>query len=86
MLNIDRELSYLRPMLVRAPIDDIVAGLTNGCSYICGRTATNYTQKSVNGSNSKLHEAVAVDVAAAGAGAAEGRRLLPSVRLMCNLW
>ena len=33
LLNIDRELSYLRPMLVRAPIDDIVAGLTDGCSY-----------------------------------------------------
>ena len=31
--NIDRELSYLRPMLVRAPIDDIVAGLTDGYSY-----------------------------------------------------
>ena len=33
LLNIDRELSYLRPMLVRAPIDDIVAGLTVGYSY-----------------------------------------------------
>ena len=33
LLNIDRELSYLRPMLVRAPIDDIVAGLTDGYSY-----------------------------------------------------
>ena len=33
LLNIDRELSYLRPMLVRAPVDDIVAGLTNGYSY-----------------------------------------------------
>ena len=33
LLNIDRELSYLRPMLVRAPIDDIVAGLTDGCNY-----------------------------------------------------
>jgi Na+/serine symporter len=53
---------------------------------ICGRTATNYTQKSVNGSSSKLHEAVAVDVAAAGAGGAEGQRLLPSVPLMCNIW
>ena len=53
---------------------------------ICGKTATNYTQKSVNGSNSKLHEAVAVDVAAAGAGGAEGQRLLPSVPLMCNIW
>ena len=31
--NIDRELCYLRPMLVRAPIDDIVAGLTYGYSY-----------------------------------------------------
>ena len=26
-------LQHLRPMLVRAPIDDIVAGLTDGCSY-----------------------------------------------------
>ena len=33
MLNIDRELSHLGPMLVRAPIDDIVAGLTDGYSY-----------------------------------------------------
>ena len=33
LLNTDRELSYLRPMLVRAPIDDIVAGLTDGNSY-----------------------------------------------------
>ena len=35
LLNIDRELSDLRPMLVRAPIDDIVAGLTDGYSYCC---------------------------------------------------
>ena len=135
LLNIDRELSYQRPMLVRNPIDDIVAGLTDGYSYhyqdrkhqhghsnagrgrfqlrnprgqraprlqrthrrwprgqlgqgernagattaikqdICGRTATNYTQNSVSGSNSKLHEAVAVDVAAAEARGAEGQRL-----------
>ena len=33
LLNIDRELSYLRPMLVRAPIDEIVAGLTYGYSF-----------------------------------------------------
>ena len=33
LLNIDRELSYLRPMLVRAPVDDIVAGLTDAYSY-----------------------------------------------------
>ena len=33
LLNIDRELSYRRPMLVCAPIDDIVAGLTDGYSY-----------------------------------------------------
>ena len=33
LLNIDRELSYLRPMLVCAPIDDIVAGLTDGYNY-----------------------------------------------------
>ena len=33
LLNIDQELSYLRPMLVRGPIDDIVAGLTDGYSY-----------------------------------------------------
>ena len=33
VLNIDRELSHLGPMLVRAPIDDIVAGLTDGYSY-----------------------------------------------------
>ena len=32
-LNIDRELSYLRPMLARGPIDEIVAGLTDGYSY-----------------------------------------------------
>ena len=31
--NIDWELSYLRPTLVRAPINDIVAGLTDGYSY-----------------------------------------------------
>ena len=36
---------------------------------------TNYTQKSVSGSNSKLHEAVAVVVAAAEAGDAGGQRL-----------
>ena len=35
LLNIDWELSYLRPMLVRAPIDDIVAGLMDGYSYHC---------------------------------------------------
>ena len=39
-----------------------------------------------NQPGSKLHEAVAVDVAAAGAGGAEGQWLLPSVRLMCNIW
>ena len=33
LLNVDRELSYLRPMLFRAPIDRIVPGLTDGCSY-----------------------------------------------------
>ena len=33
LLNIDRELSYLRQMLVRARVDDIVAGLTDGYSY-----------------------------------------------------
>ena len=33
LLSVDRELSYLRPMLVRAPIDEIVAGLTDGYSY-----------------------------------------------------
>ena len=33
LLNIDRELYYLRPILVRAPTDDIVAGLTDGYSY-----------------------------------------------------
>ena len=33
LLNVDRELSYLRPMLVRAPIAEIVAGLTDGYSY-----------------------------------------------------
>ena len=33
LLNIDRELSYLRPILVRAPTDDIVAGLTDGYTY-----------------------------------------------------
>ena len=33
LLNLDRELSYLRPMLVRAPIAEIVAGLTEGYSY-----------------------------------------------------
>ena len=33
LLNVDRELSYLRPMLVRAPIAEIVAGLTGGYSY-----------------------------------------------------
>ena len=32
-LNVDRELSYLRPVLVRAPIAEIVAGLTDGYSY-----------------------------------------------------
>ena len=35
LLNVDRELSYIRPMLVRAPMDEIVAGLTDGysCHY-----------------------------------------------------
>ena len=35
LLNVDRELSYVRPMLVRAPMDEIVAGLTDGysCHY-----------------------------------------------------
>ena len=33
LLNVDQELSYLRPMLVRAPIAEIVAGLTDGYSY-----------------------------------------------------
>ena len=33
LLSVDRELSYLRQMLVRAPIDEIVAGLTDGYSY-----------------------------------------------------
>ena len=33
LLNVDRELSYLRPMLARAPMDEIVAGLIYGYSY-----------------------------------------------------
>ena len=33
LLNIDRELYYLRPMLVRTPVDDVVAGQTDGYSY-----------------------------------------------------
>ena len=33
LLIVARELSYLRPMLVRAPIAEIVAGLTDGYSY-----------------------------------------------------
>ena len=33
LLDIDRELSYLRPMLVRTPIDEIVAELSDGYSY-----------------------------------------------------
>ena len=33
LLNVDRELSYLKPMVVRAPMDEIVAGLTDGYSY-----------------------------------------------------
>ena len=33
LLNIDQEVSYLRPMLARAPIDEIVAGLTDDYSY-----------------------------------------------------
>ena len=33
LLNVDRELSYLRPMMVRAPIAAIVAGQTDGYSY-----------------------------------------------------
>ena len=33
LLSVDRELSYLSPMLVRAPIAEIVAGLTDGYSY-----------------------------------------------------
>ena len=53
---------------------------------ICGRTVTNYTEKSVKGSNSKLREAVAVDVTAAGAGGAEGQRLLPPTQLMGKTW
>ena len=33
LLNVDRELSYLHPMLVRAPIAENVAGLTDGYNY-----------------------------------------------------
>ena len=33
LLNVDRELSYLRPMLVHAPIAEVVSGLTDGYSY-----------------------------------------------------
>ena len=33
LLNVCRELSYLRPMLVRAPMDKIVTELTDGQSY-----------------------------------------------------
>ena len=33
LLNVNWELSYLRPMLVRAPIAEIVDGLTDGYSY-----------------------------------------------------
>ena len=33
LLNVDRELSYLRPMLVRAPVDEIVARRTDGYGY-----------------------------------------------------
>ena len=33
LLNVDRELSYLIPMLVRHPIAEIVAGLTDGYNY-----------------------------------------------------
>ena len=32
LLNVDRELCYLKPMLVRAPIAEILAGLTDGYS------------------------------------------------------
>ena len=30
LLNVDRELAYLRPTLVRASMDEIMAGLTDG--------------------------------------------------------
>ena len=33
LLNVDRELSYLPPILVCAPMDEIVAGRTDGYSY-----------------------------------------------------
>ena len=33
LLNIYWELAYLRPMLALAPVDEIVAGLTDGYSY-----------------------------------------------------
>ena len=33
LLNVDWELSYLRPMLVHAPMDDIAVGLTDDYSY-----------------------------------------------------
>ena len=33
LLNVDWELTYLTPMLVRAPIAEIAAGLTDGYSY-----------------------------------------------------
>ena len=33
LLNVDRQLAYLRPMLVRTPFAEIVAGLTDGYSY-----------------------------------------------------
>ena len=57
------------------------AGATTAINLdLCERTVTNYTQKSVSTSNSKLHKAM--DVAAAEAGGAEGQRLLPSAQLM----
>ena len=35
LLNVDRELSYLRPMMACAPIDEILAGLTDSYNYHC---------------------------------------------------
>ena len=45
-MNIYPELSYLRPMLVRAPIDDIVVRLSDG--YICHHQDRQYRQQHGN--------------------------------------
>ena len=56
MLNVDRKVTYLRPMLVRAPIAEIVAGLTDGYSYhYQDRQHQNHSGNAVRGRFQHIH-------------------------------